>query len=190
MSVHNLTKKDKCTGALCNGGTVGWGVAFSMQGPEFNSRWHHILVSTSLLSLWLWLSFNTHKMKHWSGLSLRAWGQGSPPATMIVVLGFFHRKIEGKLNQEKSLAVSLPIYLMVFTQQLEMLVMTLIDGGGGGGGGGRKIKWAYCQPQVYQLLLSWVIDIKIWLLYLYTYNFTTFIRWQNLPSIRIVIILT
>lgn len=24
---------------------------------------------------------------------------------------------------------------MVFTQQLEMLVMTLIDGGGGGGGG-------------------------------------------------------
>lgn len=29
---------------------------------------------------------------------------------------------------------------MVFTQQLEMLVMTLIDGGGGGGGGGEEDK--------------------------------------------------
>ena len=53
------------------------------------------------------------------GLSLRAGGQGFPPATMYVAPGYFHWKIEGKLNQKKSLAVLFPAYLLHLPSNLK-----------------------------------------------------------------------
>ena len=40
-----------------------------------------------------------------TGLSFRGGGGGFPPATMNVVPGYFHRKIEEKQNQENPLTV-------------------------------------------------------------------------------------
>ena len=58
------------------------------------------------------------------GLSLRAGGWGFPSATMNVVPGYFHWKIEEKEPIEVPSCL-IPRLLVVFTQQLEILVTTL-----------------------------------------------------------------
>ena len=75
---------------------------------------------------------NTHSLAYWSllqgwtGLSLRARGQGFSPATKRVAPGYFYnlenrRKIEPKEISSRLI----PRLLVVFTRQLEILVTTL-----------------------------------------------------------------
>ena len=56
----------------------------------------------------------------YSGLSVRGRGQGLSPAAMNVSPGYFHSKIE-----EKFPSCFIPCLLVVFTQQLEILVTAL-----------------------------------------------------------------
>ena len=60
-----------------------------------------------------------------AGLSLRGGGRGFSQATTNLAPGYFHRKIEEKQDQKKSLAGLIPRLLVVFTWQLEILVTTL-----------------------------------------------------------------
>ena len=39
----------------------------TVRGPEFDPQWHDILVSSTLLSVKLWLAWNTLKTEHWWG---------------------------------------------------------------------------------------------------------------------------
>ena len=52
-------------------------------------------------------------------LSLRGGGRGFPLATMNVAPSYFLRKIEEKWNQNKSLAVLFPTYLLNLTSNLK-----------------------------------------------------------------------
>ena len=56
-----------------------------------------------------------------AGLSLRGGGRGFPPATMKVFPSYFQRKIEPK----EIPSCLIPHLLVVFTQQLQILVTTL-----------------------------------------------------------------
>ena len=61
-----------------------------------------------------------------TGLSLRAGGRGFPLAAMNMVTGEFHRKIEEIIMEPKEISSCLiACLLVVFTQQLEILVTSL-----------------------------------------------------------------
>ena len=60
-----------------------------------------------------------------TGLSLRAGGRGFSPATKRVVPGFFYWKIEEKIEPKEIPSCWIPRLLVVFNQQLEILVTTL-----------------------------------------------------------------
>ena len=63
---------------------------------------------------------------HFAGLSLRGWGRGFSPVTMNVAPGYFHRKTEEEKKEPKEIRSCLiPYLLVVFTQQLEILVIAL-----------------------------------------------------------------
>ena len=62
-----------------------------------------------------------------AGLSLRAVDEGFPPATMNVVPGYFHWKIQccRKIEPKEIPSCLIPHVLVVFTRQLEILVTAL-----------------------------------------------------------------
>ena len=63
-----------------------------------------------------------------TGLSLRAEGRGFSPATKRVAPGYFYWKIEEKPKPKEIPSRLIPRLLVVFTQQLEILVTTLHQG--------------------------------------------------------------
>ena len=64
-----------------------------------------------------WSSNNSN-----TGLSLRDEGWGFPPATMDIAPGYYQMKIEPK----ETPSYLVPCLLVVFTQQLEIVVTTLV----------------------------------------------------------------
>ena len=54
-------------------------------------------------------------------------GWGFPPADMNVALGYFHQKIEKKIEPIEFANCLIPCLLVVFTWQLEILVTTLVE---------------------------------------------------------------
>ena len=59
------------------------------------------------------------------GMSLRAGGRGFSLATKRVASGYFYWKVEGKIAPKEIPSGLIPLLLVVFTRQLEILVTTL-----------------------------------------------------------------
>ena len=68
-----------------------------------------------------------HIIMHGPGLSVRGGGWGFPPVTNNVAPGYFHRKIkEIKIEPKEIPSCLIPRPLVVFIQQLEILVTALM----------------------------------------------------------------
>ena len=68
---------------------------------------------------YVWMKAKSTTKKFRAVIKRRGPG-GFPPATMNVAFGFFHRKIEEKLNQKKSLVVLSPAYLLYSPSYLKL----------------------------------------------------------------------
>ena len=57
---------------------------------------------------------------------IKWWGHGFPPPTMNVGPGYFHRKIEKKIEPKEIRICLISRLVVVFSWQLEILVTTLM----------------------------------------------------------------
>ena len=79
---------------------------------------------------------------------IKRWRPGFPPPTTKVGAGYFHRKIEKKIEPKEIPSSLIPRLVVVSSWQLEILVTTLgeerkvIYVGEEGGGGGEGVRWS------------------------------------------------